>query len=114
MDTSDPLLSEVGRTSTEDLNWPTTDHSAGPVLELLADLGWAIVETPEANIHATSPDGRAYVGWLPEAPAAQRRDIVRQVRIQPREGAAWFQEFGTNTPSEAVAGFLGSIVMYCS
>ncbi|MFU2337590.1 DUF317 domain-containing protein [Streptomyces albidoflavus] len=114
MNTSDPLLSAVGRTSREDLNWPTTDHSAGPVLELLTDLGWAIVETPEANIHATSPDGRAYVGWLPEDPAARKRDIVWHIRVQPIEGAAWSQEFGTNTPSEAVAGFLGALVMHCS
>ncbi|MFD9814887.1 hypothetical protein [Streptomyces sp. NPDC059080] len=56
--------------------WLCSDHSAPPMLDLLDNLGWASVETPEANIHATSPDGRVYIGWLPEAPAAWNRKIV--------------------------------------
>ncbi|MGW5987701.1 hypothetical protein ACWFRT_05015 [Streptomyces anulatus] len=43
----------------------STDHSAGPVLDLLDAFGWAIVDTTEANVHATIPDGCVYVGWLP-------------------------------------------------
>jgi hypothetical protein len=50
--------------------WPVSDHSAELVLDLLSARGWSLVSTPEANVHATSPDGRVYVGWLPEDPGA--------------------------------------------
>ncbi|MEV7035718.1 DUF317 domain-containing protein [Streptomyces sp. NPDC093272] len=61
-----------------------------------------------------SPDGRVYVGWLPEDATAWRRDVVWHVRVQPAEGNPWVQEFGLYTPSEAVAGFLTALVTQSS
>lgn len=91
-------------------SWLSSDHCAGPVLDLLDSLGWAIVHTPEANVYATSPDGHVYVSWLPEDPGAWTRGIVWQIRVQPAEGDPWIQEFGPYTPSEAVAGFLAALI----
>ncbi|MFF0714035.1 DUF317 domain-containing protein [Streptomyces bauhiniae] len=111
MNASATLLPAVVRPAVEDRRWLSTDHCAGPVLDLL---GWTIVDTPEANVHATSPDGRVYVGWLPEDAAAWKRGILWQVRVQPTDGDAWVQEFGLHTPSEAVAGFLAALVAHSS
>ncbi|MFD9290341.1 DUF317 domain-containing protein [Streptomyces sp. NPDC060030] len=69
---------------------------------------------PEANVHATSPDGCVYVGWLPEDPSAWQRNIVWHVRVQPADGDAWVQKFGLHTPSEAVAGFPAALVTHSS
>jgi hypothetical protein len=87
-----------------------SDHSAEPVLDLLSTQGWSLVSTPEANVHATSPDGRVYVGWLPEDPDAWSRHIVFCVHVTPAEGPDWIQEFGLDTPSVAVAGFLSALI----
>ncbi|MFD4337873.1 DUF317 domain-containing protein [Streptomyces anulatus] len=114
MNTSAVLLPAVVRPAVEDLHWLSSDHCAAPVLGLLDALGWAIVDTPVANVHATSPDGCVYVGWLPEDPAAWKRGIVWHVRVQPADGDAWVQEFGRYTPSEAVAGFLAGLVAHSS
>lgn len=108
--TSATLLPAVVRPTADALHWLSADHGAGPVLDLLDALGWAIVGTPEANVHATSPDGCVYVGWLPEDPSAWQRNIVWHVWVQPADGDAWVQEFGLHTPSEAVAGFLAALV----
>lgn len=87
------------------------DGSAEPVLSLLSERGWALVDTPEANVHCTSPDGRVYVSWLPEDPAAWRRGIVRAT---PTEAGTepWVQEFGPDVPSRAVAGFLEALTSH--
>ncbi|SHN23215.1 DUF317 domain-containing protein [Actinacidiphila paucisporea] len=85
------------------------DGYAEPVLSLLGERGWALVDTPEANVHCTSPDGRVYVGWLPEDRTAWRRGIVWTVRAAPTEGEPWVQEFGPDVPSRAVAGFLEAL-----
>ncbi|MGW6561651.1 DUF317 domain-containing protein [Streptomyces hydrogenans] len=114
MNASAALLPSVVRPSVEDRHWLSSGHCATPVLELLHGLDWTVVETPEANVHATSPDGRVYVGWLPEDPAAWRRDIVWRVQVLPTEGDAWTQEFGTHTPAEAVAGFIAALVAHSS
>ena len=110
MNTSATLLTAVVRPAMEERSWLSTDHCAGPVLDLLDACGWAIVDTPEANVHAASPDGRVYVGWLPEDTAAWTRGIVWQVRVLPTQGDPWVQEFGLCTPSEAVAGFLAALI----
>jgi hypothetical protein len=110
VNTSATLLPAVVRPAVEERSWLSTDHCAGPVLDLLDACGWAIVDTPEANVHATSPDGRVYVGWLPEDTAAWTRGIVLQVRVLPADGDQWVQEFGLHTPSEAVAGFLAALI----
>ncbi|MFJ5875326.1 DUF317 domain-containing protein [Streptomyces sp. NPDC093088] len=114
MNASATLLPTVVRPVVEDRHWLSSDHCAAPVLDLLDALGWAIAETPEANIHATSPDGRVYVGWLPEDPSAWARDIVWRVQVLPADGEVWVQEFGFHTPSEAVAGFLTALVAHSS
>uniref|UniRef100_A0AAU2VM61 DUF317 domain-containing protein n=1 Tax=Streptomyces sp. NBC_00008 TaxID=2903610 RepID=A0AAU2VM61_9ACTN len=112
MNTSPTLRPAAVSPAVEDRRWLTSDHCAGSVLDLLDALGWAIVDTPEANVHATSPDGHVYVGWLPEDPTAWKRGIVWQVRVQPTEGGPWVQEFGLYTPSKAVAGFLAALVAH--
>ncbi|MGC0374711.1 DUF317 domain-containing protein [Streptomyces sp. SAI-229] len=114
MSTSATLLPAVVRPTANDHRWLSSDHCASPVLDLLGALGWAIVDTPETNVHATSPDGRVYVGWLPEDPTAWKRDIVWHVRVQPADGDPWVQEFGLHTPSEAVTGFLAALVAHSS
>ncbi|MFD4505348.1 DUF317 domain-containing protein [Streptomyces sp. NPDC058457] len=114
MNTSAALVPAAVRPPVGDIHWLSSDHCAGPVFDLLGALGWAIVDTPEANVHATSPDGRVYVGWLPEDATAWRRDVVWHVRVQPAEGNPWVQEFGLYTPSEAVAGFLTTLVTQSS
>lgn len=53
--TSATLLPAVVRPTADALHWLSADHGAGPVLDLLDALGWAIVDTPEANVHATAP-----------------------------------------------------------
>ncbi|MEE4543651.1 DUF317 domain-containing protein [Streptomyces sp. V4-01] len=87
------------------------DGSAEPVLSLVSERGWAIVDTPQANVHCTSPDGRVYVGWLPEDFAAWQRHIVWTVRATPAEPdeKPWVQEFGLHVPSRAVAAFLEAL-----
>jgi hypothetical protein len=66
---------------------------------------------PGGNVHCTSPDGRVYVGWLPEDNSAWRRGIVWTVRATPVEAdaAPWMQEFGPDVPSRAVTGFLEAL-----
>ncbi|MFD5626400.1 DUF317 domain-containing protein [Streptomyces sp. NPDC127072] len=54
--------------------------------------------------------GRVYVGWLPEDTTAWKRGIVWQVRVHPSDAEPWIQEFGVDTPSEAVAGFLAALI----
>lgn len=110
MNASATLLPALVRSSVEDRDWLSSDSCAAPVLDLLAGLGWAIVDTPEANVHATSPDGGVYVGWLPEDPAAWKRGIVWTIQVAPAHSEPWIQEFGPDTPSEAVAGFLAALV----
>ncbi|MGQ4488600.1 hypothetical protein ACN6LM_006071 [Streptomyces sp. SAS_281] len=62
MSTSVTLLLAAVCPTADTLHWLSADHGAGPVLDLLDGLGWAIVDIPEANVHATSPDGCVYVG----------------------------------------------------
>ncbi|MFD5434775.1 DUF317 domain-containing protein [Kitasatospora sp. NPDC127067] len=110
MSMSGSLLPATVRPAVQERDWLSSGHGADPVLTLLDGLGWAIVDTPEANLHCTSPDGRVYVGWLPEDPGEWQRGIVWRVHVQPADAAAWSQEFGTHTLSEAVAGFLAALV----
>jgi hypothetical protein len=86
------------------------DGCADPVLGVLGERGWNIVATPEANVHCTSPDGRIYVGWLPEDPAAWRRGVVWTVQATPEEADPWVQEFGPDVPERAVAAFLEGLI----
>ncbi|WP_256725477.1 DUF317 domain-containing protein [Streptomyces sp. IMTB 2501] len=36
--------------------------------------------------------------------------MVWQVRVLPADAEPWIQEFGLDTPSEAVAGFLTALI----
>ncbi|MFE4799143.1 DUF317 domain-containing protein [Streptomyces sp. NPDC056708] len=112
MNASATLLPAVIHPAPDDRCRLSSDHCAASVLDLLNALGWTVIDTPEANVHATSPDGRIYVGWLPEDPAAWQRDIVWQIRVQPVEDAPWVQEFGLHAPSEAVAGFIAALAAH--
>lgn len=112
MNASATLLPVLIPTTVEDRAWPSSDHCASPVLVLLSGLGWAIVHTPDANVHAVSPDGRLYVGWLPEDKTAWQRDVVWTVRVTPAGPKPWVQEFGPGTPSEAVAAFLSALIAH--
>lgn len=82
------------------------------MLDLLEALRWAIVATPDTAVHATSPDGRVYVGWLPEDTAASKRGVLWHVHVQPTEDNPWSQEFGPSVPSVAVAGFIAALVSH--
>ncbi|MFE3874866.1 DUF317 domain-containing protein [Kitasatospora sp. NPDC059146] len=112
MNTPSSLLPAPVRTPAQDRSWLSSDHCAEPVLALLSGLGWPMVDTPEANVHCTSPDGRVYVGWLPEDPGAWQRGIVWRIQVLPTgtDATPWTQEFGIHTPSEAVAGFLAALI----
>ncbi|MFB7147867.1 MULTISPECIES: DUF317 domain-containing protein [Streptomyces] len=81
MNASATLQPAVVGPSVEVRHWLSSDDCATPVLALLHALDWTVVDTPAANVHATSPDGRAYVGWLPEDPAAWTRDVVWRVQV---------------------------------
>ncbi|MFF3069205.1 DUF317 domain-containing protein [Kitasatospora sp. NPDC057936] len=110
MNTLSSLLPAPVHTAAQDRSWLSSDHCADPVLALLGGLGWPMADTPEGNVHCTSPDGRVYVGWLPEDPGAWQRDIVWRVQVRPADADPWTQEFGIHTPSEAVAGFLTALI----
>ncbi|WP_327073936.1 DUF317 domain-containing protein [Kitasatospora purpeofusca] len=110
MNAPSSLLPATVRPAVEDRSWLASDHCAEPVLALLVGLGWPTVDTPEANVHCTSPDGRVYVGWLPEDPGAWQRGIVWRVQVRPADAEPWTQEFGIHTPAEAVAGFLTALI----
>ncbi|MFB7950167.1 DUF317 domain-containing protein [Kitasatospora phosalacinea] len=110
MNVSAPNLPVPIAPGPEDRSWLSTDHCAGPVFALLVGLGWPVVDTPEANVHCSSPDGRLYVGWLPEDPDAWARGILWRIQVRPADAEPWSQEFGTHTPSEAVAGFFAALI----
>lgn len=59
-----------------------------------------------ARTAASTPAGS------PKTPPPGRGDIVWRVQVQPAEGEAWVQEFGTYTPAEAVAGFIAALVAH--
>ncbi len=113
MNASATLLPAVVRPAAEDRHWLSSDHCATPVLELLDALGWAIAETPEANVHATSPDGRVYVGWLPEDPSAWAREIVWRVQVLPT-GARCGSRSSASTPLRGRRRVLAALVAHSS
>jgi hypothetical protein len=90
----------------------SADGAAEPVLSLLRERGWTLVDTPDANVHCTSPCGRIYLGWLPEDPSAWRREALWTIHVTPAEedGEPWTQDFGPDVPSHAVAGFLHALL----
>ncbi|MDT0407778.1 MULTISPECIES: DUF317 domain-containing protein [Streptomyces] len=87
-----------------------SDYDAGPLLDLLTVRGWTLAETPLADVHATSPDGRLYIGWLPEDPGAWARGIHVHVTATPVGHEPWTQEFGIGTPLTAVTRFVTALL----
>ncbi|WP_372352344.1 DUF317 domain-containing protein [Streptomyces sp. KL116D] len=79
------------------------------MLDLVDAREWAIVDTPGANVHATSPDG-CLRRLAPKGSSAWQRSIVRHVRVQPADGNARVQEFRLHTHSEVIARFLATLV----
>ncbi|MCC3771723.1 MULTISPECIES: hypothetical protein [Streptomyces] len=67
--------------------WLTGDGCAEPVIDLLRGQGWSIVSDDLANVHCGSPDGRAYVGFLPETPDAFHNDVVWRVSVSAPRGS---------------------------
>lgn len=85
------------------------DYEATAVLDLITRHGWSVVATPLGNIHATSPDGRTYLAWLPEDASAWSRRIIWEFHVSPTDGPCWTQEFGPDIPGTAVAAFLAAL-----
>jgi hypothetical protein len=91
--------------------WLADCHCADPVLRLLATQGWNIVSDPSANVHCTSPDGKVYVGFLPETlDAVLHGDLWRIEVNDTSDGASWTQTFHAGTPALAIAGFLAALI----
>lgn len=95
----------------EKQEWLTGDGCAELVIGFLRGQGWSVVSDDLANVHCASPDGRAYVGFLPETPDAFHHDVLWRVSVSaPRGGRGWKQSFGSGTPAEAIAGFLTALI----
>lgn len=63
VNSSAALLPAVVRPAVEDRRCLSSDHCAGPVLDLLNDLGWAVVDTPEGNEPALPAPVLPYQPW---------------------------------------------------
>ncbi|WP_225447302.1 DUF317 domain-containing protein [Streptacidiphilus sp. PB12-B1b] len=109
MTTSSALLPATVRPTATAVEWPVGNGTAAPVLDLLTALGWAVVATPLGDAHATSPDGRAYLAFLPEDPAAWARGTLWTLQVTPAHGQPWTQEFGHQVPAELVAAFIAAL-----
>ncbi|MDT3395315.1 DUF317 domain-containing protein [Streptomyces sp. B1866] len=95
----------------DERGWLLGDGCGEPVLAVLHDHGWAVVSDDLANVHCASPDGRAYVGFLPETPDHHRHGVLWRVTVNAPDGSTgWTQTFGSNTPAEAIAGFLTALI----
>ncbi|MFI1887780.1 DUF317 domain-containing protein [Streptomyces jumonjinensis] len=99
-----PLLPSAVR------EWPLGCGCAGPVLALLDAQGWTLITDPDANVHATCPDGGMYVGFLPEAPAARHGDLWHIRALDVNGDPVWQQTFPTGIPPQAIAGFLAGLI----
>jgi len=91
---------------------PAEFYGANVVLDALHQANWTMVATPEANVHATSPAGRLYLGWLPEDHSAFKRGALWNITATFGEGWQWTQEFGADTPYEAVRGFVAGLIAH--
>ncbi|WP_346012319.1 DUF317 domain-containing protein [Streptomyces sp. SID3343] len=81
-----------------------------PVLDLLVADGWSIVLDHRADVHAGSPDGRAYVGYLPESPHTRLGDLWHITVEGTADRPGWEQVFGAAVPAEVVAGFVAALL----
>ncbi|MFE2426893.1 DUF317 domain-containing protein [Streptomyces sp. NPDC059373] len=106
------LVSDAsGSAPAEGRDWLIGGGIGNPVTDFLLGQGWSVVSDDLANVHCSSPDGRVYVGFLPEIPDNYQRRILWRVSVSaPGGGIGWTQTFGSDTPSEAVAGFLAALI----
>jgi hypothetical protein len=81
-----------------------------PVLDLLVADGWSIVLDHRADVHAASPDGQVYVGYLPESPDTRLGDLWHITVESTPEKRGWEQVFGTEVPAEVIAGFVAALL----
>lgn len=92
-------------------SWLMGDSSGEPVIALLRSQGWPVVSDDLANVHCSSPDGRVYVGFLPETSDNYLHHALWRVSVSaPGGGMGWTQTFGADVPSEAIAGFLATLI----
>ncbi|SFG90600.1 DUF317 domain-containing protein [Streptomyces mirabilis] len=99
-----PALGERG--------WLLECRCARPVTDLLHAQGWDVVTDLDCNVHCSSPDRRVYVGFLPESREAARGELWH-IHVTDKDGAtAWHQTFGPDTPAQAVAGFLATLIAF--
>jgi hypothetical protein len=92
-------------------DWLVGGGIGNPVTDFLLGKGWSVVSDDLANVHCSSPDGRVYVGFLPESPDNYQRRILWRVSVSATGGGiGWTQTFGSETPSEAIAGFLAALI----
>lgn len=111
-------LSELPLPALGEREWLVECHCSGPVTDLLKGQGWDVVTDLDCNVHCTSPDRRAYVGFLPESREAARGELWH-IHVTDKDGiTAWRQSFGPDTPAQAVAGFLPALLAsptgYCT
>ncbi|MEU9342038.1 DUF317 domain-containing protein [Streptomyces sp. NPDC048278] len=79
--------------------------------DLLKGQGWDVVVDLDCNVHCSSPDRRVYVGFLPESREAAHGELWH-IHVADEDGTtAWRQTFGSDTPAQAVAGFLTALVI---
>lgn len=94
----------------DERGWLLGDGNGSPVIDLLRGQGWAVVSDDLANVHCSSPDGRVYVGFLPETPDSYFHHTLWRGSVSaPGGGTGWTQTFGPDVPAEAIAGFLASL-----
>ncbi|WP_103528880.1 MULTISPECIES: DUF317 domain-containing protein [Streptomyces] len=97
--------------TTTEREWLVMCHCAGPVLRLVADQGWSIVDDSLANVFCTSPDGKVRIGFLPETVDAAVHDVLWRIEVDGgTKGGGWSQTFHSGTPALAVAGFVAALI----
>lgn len=81
-----------------------------PVIDLLVADGWSFVLDARADMHCASPDGRAYLGYLPESAWPHPGDVWH-LSVESGNGLpGWEQTFHRDAPAEAIAGFVNALL----
>ncbi|WP_367132217.1 MULTISPECIES: DUF317 domain-containing protein [Streptomyces] len=89
--------------------WVLETGSASVVVDMLKTEGWNVAHSLDGNTHCSSPDGRVYVGWLPEK--GYDHENVWIVAVENVDGKiAWVQDFADTTPCEFIAAFVAALI----
>lgn len=83
--------------------------AAHHALAALRNAGWGVAEDPWANVYTSSPDGCAFVRFLPEHPGGAGGPLW-EVTVDDHRGDAWAQTFDDTTPSELVHAFVTALL----